>query len=366
MGKCAVCGREGIFVSEAVGACGQCLAEGKPEALAAAEALRAAGRRRFGLPEAVPASGSAECRICANACRPGEGEPGYCGARVARGNAVSLRAGRGRAFVEWYYDPLPTNCVAAWACAATGAGYPKYAYRPGGEGGYYNLAVFYNGCNFDCLYCQNWHHRRLTAAARTAEELARAALNHRRVSCICYFGGDPTPQIEHALRASELALEGAEAAGRIVRICWETNGGVNSRLMERMVELSLRSGGTVKFDLKAWTPALHRALCGAENRRTLENFELAASRIPERPEVPLVAASTLLVPGYITASEVGAIARFIARLDPSIPYSLLAFHPDYLLSDIPPTPRQLAEQCLEAAREAGLERVRIGNVHLLW
>ncbi len=69
--------------------------------------------------------------------------------------------------------------------------------------------------------------------------------------------------------------------------------------------------------------------------------------------------------GYIDAEEVAAIARFIASLDPNIPYSLLAFHPQFYMSDLPMTSRVLADQCCQAARHAGLNNVRIGNVHLL-
>jgi len=35
------------------------------------------------------------------------------------------------------------------------------------------------------------------------------------------------------------------------------------------------------------------------------------------------------------------------------------------MRDLPKTTRLQAEECLQAAREAGLTRVRIGNVHLL-
>jgi pyruvate formate lyase activating enzyme len=73
----------------------------------------------------------------------------------------------------------------------------------------------------------------------------------------------------------------------------------------------------------------------------------------------------LLVTGYIDAEEVAAIARFIASLDPNIPYSLLAFHPQFYTSDLPMTSRVLADRCYRAARDAGLKNVRIGNVHLL-
>lgn len=36
-----------------------------------------------------------------------------------------------------------------------------------------------------------------------------------------------------------------------------------------------------------------------------------------------------------------------------------------LIADLERTPRTLALRCCQAAKEAGLERVRMGNVHLL-
>jgi pyruvate-formate lyase-activating enzyme len=35
------------------------------------------------------------------------------------------------------------------------------------------------------------------------------------------------------------------------------------------------------------------------------------------------------------------------------------------MSDLPLTSRALADRCCQAARDAGLNNVRIGNVHLL-
>ncbi|NVL93246.1 MAG: radical SAM protein, partial [Desulfobacterales bacterium] len=121
----------------------------------------------------------------------------------------------------------------------------------------------------------------------------------------------------------------------------------------------------IKFDLKAWQEGLHLALCGVSNKRTLDNFRLVAHSIKKRPEVPLLVASTLLVPGYIDGEEVYRIASFISGCSPDIPYSLLGFYPHFLMKDLPRTTRLQAEECLQAAREAGLTRVRIGNVHLL-
>jgi pyruvate formate lyase activating enzyme len=140
---------------------------------------------------------------------------------------------------------------------------------------------------------------------------------------------------------------------------------MNPKLLDQMMEIALNSGGCVKFDLKVWDENLHKALTGISNRRTLNNFKRAAEKISLRPIPPPLVASTLLVPGYIDAEEINKISKYIASLNPEIPYSLLAFHPQFFMSDMPLTPKILADDCLKSAKDAGLKRVRLGNVHLL-
>jgi pyruvate formate lyase activating enzyme len=269
-----------------------------------------------------------------------------------------------RGLATWYHDPLPTNCVANWVCpAGSESGYPDFSYAPGPEHGYYNLAVFLGGCSFDCLFCQNRSYRRMAldlSPLVAPEEVARAV--RPDTACICYFGGDPSPQMAFALEAARLTRR---AENRILRICWETNGNLSRRFLREMADISLHSGGCVKFDLKAYDDDLHQALTGVSNRRTLENFAALAEYTERRPDPPFLVASTLLVPGYVDAAEVGAIARFIARLNPEIPYCLLAFFPQHLMTDLPTTSKVDAQACLEEALSAGLKRVRLGNVHLL-
>jgi pyruvate formate lyase activating enzyme len=196
-----------------------------------------------------------------------------------------------------------------------------------------------------------------TDETTTADELASKA--NPRTFCVCYFGGDPAAQMLHALATSRILAEQG------VRVCWETNGSMHPRLLDQAVELALDTGGCIKFDLKAYDPSLHRALTGVSNERTLSNLARAAERIAERPQPPLVVASTLLVPGYVDSREVGQLAAFIASLDRDIPYSLLGFHPHFFLPDLPRTSVRHAEECQQAAREAGLVNVHIGNRHLL-
>jgi pyruvate formate lyase activating enzyme len=254
--------------------------------------------------------------------------------------------------------------VADFVCpAGTGSGYPRYAYARGPEYGYKNLAVFYHACSFNCLFCQNYQFKEETFAPGTLHARDLAAGADDRTSCICYFGGDPSPQILHALKAAKLALK--RNPDRILRICWETNGAVGQPYLDMMAEVSLQSGGCIKFDLKAWDEGLHRALCGVTNKKTLDNFQHLARLTLQRPDPPFLIASTLLVPGYVDYQEVGAIARYISSLSPDIPYSLLAFYPRFYLKDLPTTSRKHALRCQEVARQAGLRRIHIGNTHML-
>jgi len=300
------------------------------------------------LPPVPPRRGT-PCRLCANACRIPEGELGYCGLRTARGGRVRYlwEEGAGVALAHTYYDPLPTNCCAAWFC---------------GEREGKNLAVFFYGCNFDCLFCQNANHKFFDEGERISEEeLVRWALAPG-VRCVCFFGGSPEPQLPFAIRAARRIVEGS--GGRI-RICWEWNGAGNPRLVLQAAELSLESGGIVKFDLKAWSEKLSLALCGVPTRPSFDNFRRVAEELLPAAGHPLLTATTLLVPGYVDEEEVGKIAEFIARLSPEIPYSLLVFYPAYCLSDLPVTPLEQAIRCYRAAVGAGLRHVHVGNLHLL-
>jgi pyruvate formate lyase activating enzyme len=365
--QCKICGNTSVFISEFLGVCSRCAKTHPGQAKVFIKKAHKKSKEEFGLPAEPPrVSPGARCNFCVNQCSIASEEKGFCGLRTNIGGKLHHISGTAdKAIISWYCDPLPTNCVADWVCpAGTETGYPKYSYSPGIEYGYKNLAVFLGACTFDCLFCQNWHYREMTRAlspTATAEALADAV--DERTSCICFFGGDPTAQLPYCLNASRLAIE--KNRDRILRICWESNGSMNPKLMRKMAQLSLESGGCIKFDLKAFDENLHYALTGVSDKQTLENFAELAQLIKERPEPPFLVASTLMVPGYIEAEEISRIATFIADLDPAIPYSLLAFYPCFHMMDFPTTSRAQAEECQKAALEAGLKRVKIGNIHLL-
>ena len=304
-------------------------------------------RRKYRLPLEIPRSERGiSCRLCVNRCSMGQGSTGYCGLRTNQGGYIQERMEEGSALLHAYQDMLPTNCCASWFC------------RGSHEKGY-NLAVFFYGCNFDCLFCQNASHKLLDSApSMTEEELVRKALEEK-VRCVCFFGGSPEPQLPFALRVAQRVH--VESGGK-KHICWEWNGAGRPDLVRKAVDISIQSGGTVKFDLKAFNPNLHAALCGVDRNQTYRNFTLAAEMCREYENV--LNATTLLVSHYVDSQEIRKIAAFIADLDSRIPYSLLVFHPDFCLEDLPVTPREQVFECYDEANLL-LERVHIGNRELL-
>jgi len=369
LAKCQICNARSPLISARLGICLNCIRSKSERALQISSQIHTETRLAFNLPAKPPRTTQGlQCGQCANKCKIGRGQKGYCGLVENLEGQLKRHGGTAeKGLLQWYYDPLPTNCVSWWFCpGCTGVGYPKYACKPKAEIGYLNLAVFYGSCSTDCLFCQNWHYRDLAQKRRptiSAECLASEV--NERTSCICFFGGDPSTQMPHALKTSRTALTYALDKNRILRICWETNGRMLPAYAKQAAEFSLKSGGNIKFDIKTWDENLSQILCGTSNKVTLENFQkIGEEYYNRRPELPLLTASTLLIPGFIDTQEVESIAKFIAEINPQIPYTLLAFCPTYVLNDLPTTSRKHSHSCYNIAKKY-LERVKIGNMHLL-
>lgn len=363
---CKICGSRNKVISSALGVCAECIRSKPDEALPLAYEAHREARALCGLPDKPSRSEDGIlCAVCSNRCIIGDGEVGYCGLRINSSGRLRSLTSTKQALFYYYLDPHVTNCCSSWCCpAGTGVGYPRYATTRGAEVGYFNLAIFFYGCNFDCLFCQNHSHKSFTnVKPQSVDTLVKATVGNRRITCWCFFGGSPEPQLPFALEASRMVLE---AVGkRVLRVCFEWNGCGNAYLVKRAAELAYRSGGNLKFDLKCWSESLSKALCGVSNRAAFENLRLVAEAFkPLRADPPLITATTLLVPGYVDEFEVEQIASFLAAIDSRIPYSLLVFHPDYRLLDLPVTDAAQVERCFKAAKRF-LRKVNVGNAELL-
>lgn len=362
MPTCSGCNAQGSLISETIGLCRDCIEDDFETHHAHLESVHRRIRADYGMPLMSPREPDGmACDVCARSCSMLPGQTGYCSVRHNIGGDIAVNSGTpGAAYVELRHDALPGSCAASFACpGCSSTGYPKYSRSRGVETGCKCLIVSYNSCNFNCLFCEHWEFREKAAPEylMTAEQVVQQIDDS--VSCLCFTGGDSVPQIEHALQVAELAAR--ETRGRILRLCWETNGSLRHSYIQRIARLAFESGGIIKIELKAFSPKIHYALCGISNRQALNNFRALQKVAAQRPETPLLAASTVLIPGYITSGEIWRISQFMASRGAATPYALLAFFPHFHLNDLPCTSHEHAQAALDAARDAGLKRLHLGN-----
>jgi pyruvate formate lyase activating enzyme len=219
---------------------------------------------------------------------------------------------------------------------------PLYHFRPGSR----ILSLGFAGCNLRCPFCQNWRISQDPGAAGTfvpPEEAVRTALENG--GQIAYTYSEPLIHAEYVFDCMKAAGK-AGAANVLV-----TNGCVNPGAARDILALT----GAVNVDLKCFSAKSYRDLLGGKLETVLEFISLAA-KMKVHTEV-----TTLVVPGLNDSpGELDACAAFIASVDPSIPWHLSAYHPDYRWT-APPTDPQVITAAARRASEK-LPFVYTGNI----
>jgi pyruvate formate lyase activating enzyme len=75
--------------------------------------------------------------------------------------------------------------------------------------------------------------------------------------------------------------------------------------------------------------------------------------------------TTLLIPGYNDSDrELEEMTQWVVtELGPDVPMHFTAFHPDYKMLDVPPTPPQTLARARRIAIKNGVRYAYTGNVH---
>jgi AmmeMemoRadiSam system radical SAM enzyme len=113
-------------------------------------------------------------------------------------------------------------------------------------------------------------------------------------------------------------------------------------------------------DLKAFTQDFYHRVCAGHLDAVLDTLEYLRHETTVWFEI-----TTLLIPGLNDSDkEVDAETGWIAEhLGPDVPLHFTAFHPDYKMRDIPPTPPATLSRARRIALANGLHFVYTGNVH---
>ena len=278
--------------------------------------------------------GRLQCDLCPRYCHLHEGQRGACFVRQRVGDILVLTTyGRSSGFC---IDPIEKK--------------PLNHFHPGSAVFSFGTA----GCNLACKFCQNWDISksrdmdRLMDAAAPAEIAATAA--HWGCRSVAFTYNDPVIFAEYAIDTA--AACHARGLHTVAVTAGYIDAGARAEFFAAM--------DAANVDLKAFSDDFYRELCGARLQPVLDTLQWLVHESKVWVEL-----TTLLIPGRNDSdAELTALARWVAtELRPDVPMHFTAFHPDFKLTELPPTPLATLQRARNIARAAGLHHVYTGNVH---
>ncbi len=274
------------------------------------------------------------CFLCSHHCLISNGKFGICDVRENRKGVLYTHA-YGE-LIDRNVDPIEKK--------------PLYHFFPGSR----SFSIAAVGCNFRCGFCQNWQISQVKEAKASGlppeevkpEEVAQQAEQTGSRS-ISYTYTEPTIFFEYAYEVSQLAKK--EGLFNV----FVTNG----YMTEEMIRTIHPALDAANVDLKSFRDDYYRKVCGGRLAPVLKNIELM-KKLNIWIEV-----TTLLLPGQNDSEEeLKEIANFLALLDPSIPWHISRFYPQYKMEDLESTPLEALNQAYDIGKKAGLRYVYLGNV----
>lgn len=274
------------------------------------------------------------CFLCHHRCQIGPDKFGVCGVRENKEGKLYTHA-YGKVIAA-HVDPIEKK--------------PFYHFLPGTQ----SFSVATIGCNFRCPFCQNWQ----ISQAKKEEEQdipghslspKQAVSLAQKYECqsIAYTYTEPTIFFEYAYDTAKMAQEQGIAN------VFVTNGYMTSEALDAINPYL----DACNVDLKAFTEKYYKQICKARLQPVLDSIRYM-SQLGIWVEV-----TTLVVPDLNDGEEeLTQIARFIAGVDPDIPWHISRFHPHYNYSKKPSTPVRTLRKAMELGKKEGLNYVYIGNV----
>jgi pyruvate formate lyase activating enzyme len=278
--------------------------------------------------------GRIQCDLCPRDCRLGEGQRGFCFVRQRVGDELVLTTyGRSSGFCV---DPIEKK--------------PLNHFFPGSS----VLSFGTAGCNLGCRFCQNWDISKARALDRLQDQATPEEIAERAVELGCrsvaFTYNDPVIFAEYALDVAEACHQ------RGVQTVAVTAGYIHPEPRREFYAQM----DAANIDLKGFTEAFYAKQTLSHLRPVLDTLEYVKHHTRTWLEI-----TTLLIPGLNDGDEeLKALSKWVhQQLGPDVPLHFTAFHPDYKLTDIHPTPKATLERARALALNEGLRFVYTGNVH---
>jgi pyruvate formate lyase activating enzyme len=293
------------------------------------------------LPATVPtkywrrlSDGRVQCDLCPRLCKLHEGQRGLCFVRGREHDQIVLTTyGRSSGYCV---DPIEKK--------------PLNHFLPGTA----VLSFGTAGCNLSCRFCQNWDISKSravdTLADSAAPDLIARAASELGCRSVAFTYNDPVIFLEYAVDVAQACHEQGIKTVAVTAgyICEEPRAD-----FYRFIDAA-------NVDLKGFSDRFYQQLCAGHLRPVLDTLIYLKHHTSVWVEI-----TTLLIPGENDAEpELEALTQWVVEhLGPDVPLHFTAFHPDWKMTDTPPTPPETLTRARCIALKNGVHYVYTGNVH---
>ena len=267
------------------------------------------------------------------------------------------------------------------------------------------LSIYQSGCNFACRKCHSWTFSKVADGTwYTPDDILKFAMNYQKqVSWIeprematsyhahstcrccghCILKGKRSGLCPGILNPEAIVIspQGFGPARNIVGFtggdltCCPEFYGECARLIKAETRLwvlietngygltpknldYLKDAGVDAFwlDIKAHDPDKHKWLTGCSNERIL--------KLPEKiiNHGFVLEVLSLYIPGLVETDELERIAKLLYAVDAFIPFTILAFFPEYQMTEFKSPRVKEMVMAYRRVKSIGLQNVRLGNV----
>ncbi len=278
-------------------------------------------------------TGKVQCTLCERRCEIAEGQTGFCKTRKnIRGTLFTLVYGDISAIES---RPIEIK--------------PFFHYWPGSTA----LTFSTWSCNFDCVWCQNFHISKATpkpdkAVYFSPERIAGLAIANSDDG-VCASFQEPTLLTEWVVQVFRLGKEKG-----LRYCCYVSNGYMTIDVMKTLREAGMDG---LKIDVKGDKEVYAKYCGGVDVEKVWRNIR-EATNMGLHVEVV-----NLVVSGVNDREEnlQWIIEKHLENAGPQTPLHFTRYFPAYKFHN-PPTKVEVLEKAYEMAKKAGVLYPYIGNV----
>ena len=280
------------------------------------------------------ADGRLQCDLCPRDCKLHEGQRGACFVRQRIDDRMVLTTyGRSSGFC---LDPIEKK--------------PLNHFFPGSS----VLSFGTAGCNLACKFCQNWDISKSRDMDRLMDlagpDQIAAAAEAAGGKSVAFTYNDPVIFAEYAMDVADACHE------RGIKTVAVTAGYMHDAPRREFYAKM----DAANVDLKGFTDEFYVKLTGSTLQPVLDTLKYLRHETDVWFEI-----TTLLIPTKNDSDEeLYQLSKWVAaELGADVPLHFTAFHPDYRMNDLPPTPPATLTRARKIAMGEGLRYVYTGNVH---